>query len=47
MSICKIVDLAVPDDHRIKLKESETKDKYRDLARELKTNYGTWTWQLD
>ena len=33
--ICKIVDLAVPD-HRINLKESEKKDKYLDLARELK-----------
>ena len=34
--ICKIVDLAVPADHRINLKESEKKDKYLDLARELK-----------
>ena len=34
--ICKIVDLAVPADHRIKLKECEKKDKYLDLARELK-----------
>ena len=34
--ICKIVDFAVPADHRIKLKESEKKDKYLDLARELK-----------
>ena len=32
----KIVDLAVPADHRIKLKESEKKDKYLDFARELK-----------
>ena len=30
---CKI---AVPADHRINLKESEKKDKYLDLARELK-----------
>ena len=30
---CKIVDFA---DHRIKLKECEKKDKYLDLARELK-----------
>ena len=35
-SISKIVDFAVPADHRIKLKESEKKDKYLDLARELK-----------
>ena len=33
---CKIVDFAVPADHRIKLKECEKKDKYLDLARELK-----------
>ena len=34
--ICKIVDFAVPADHRIKLKECEKRDKYLDLARELK-----------
>ena len=34
--ICKIVDFAVPANHRIKLKECEKKDKYFDLARELK-----------
>ena len=32
----KIVDFAVPADHRIKLKECEKRDKYVDLARELK-----------
>ena len=32
----KIVDFAVPAHHRIKLKEYEKKDKYLDLARELK-----------
>ena len=32
----KIVDFAVPADHRIKLKECKKKDKYLDLARELK-----------
>ena len=32
----KIVDFAVPADHRIKLKECEKKDKYLDFARELK-----------
>ena len=37
---CKIVDFAVPADHRIKLKECEKKDKYLDLAMKLKT-YGT------
>ena len=34
--ICKIVDFGDPADHRINLKESEKKDKYLDLARELK-----------
>ena len=34
--ICKTVDFAVPADYRIKLKECEKKDKYLDLARELK-----------
>ena len=33
---CKIIDFAVPADHRIKLKEFEMKDKYLDLSRELK-----------
>ena len=32
----KIVDFAALADHRIKLKEIETKDKYMNLARELK-----------
>ena len=30
------MDFAVPADHRVKLKESEKKGKYLDLARELK-----------
>ena len=34
--ICKIVDVAVPADHRINLKECEKKDEYFDFARELK-----------
>ena len=36
MRTFKIADFAVPADHRIKLKESEKKDKYLNLARELK-----------
>ena len=39
--ICKSVDFTVPADHRINLKGSEKKDKYLDLARELK-KLGTW-----
>ena len=34
--ICKIVDFAVPADHSIKLKECEKRDKFIDLASELK-----------
>ena len=43
---CRIVNFAVPTDHRVKLKESEKKDKYFDLARELEKNCGTWKWRL-
>ena len=32
----KIVDIAVPADHGIKLEKNEKKDNYNDLARELK-----------
>ena len=48
---CKIVDLAVPADHRIKLKQCEKKDKYLDLAKELEKkmehdgdNYTNYNW---
>ena len=34
----RIVDFAVLDDHRVKLKHSEKKDMYLDLARELKNS---------
>ena len=50
---CKIVDFAVPADHRIKLKEREKKDKYLVLTRELKKtmehegdNYTNCDWCL-
>ena len=33
---CRIVDFAVPADHRVKLIENEKKNKYLDLARKLK-----------
>ena len=32
----RTVDLAGPADHRVKIKENEKRDKYLDLARELK-----------
>ena len=34
--ICKIIDFAVPVNLRIRLKECEKKDKYLNIARELK-----------
>ena len=39
MRTCRIVDFVVPADHRVKLKEREKKDKYFDLARELKKEW--------
>ena len=33
---CRIVNFAIPADHREKLKKNEKKDKYLDFARELK-----------
>ena len=33
---CRIVDFAVPVDDRMKIKENEKRDKYLDLARELR-----------
>ena len=45
--ICKIVKFAVPANHRIKLKECEKRDKYLNLASELKKkNNGTRRWEL-
>ena len=44
MRTCKIVDFALPADHRIKVKECEKKDKYLDLARELKKKQ--WNMQV-
>ena len=38
------VDLAIPANHMIKLKDREKPNKCLDLAREL-SRYGTWTWQ--
>ena len=40
-SSCYIADFAVPVDHRVKIKESEKRDKYLDLVRELKKSCGT------
>ena len=38
---CRKVNFADPVDHGVALKESEKRDKYQDLARELKKNDGT------
>ena len=38
MRTCRIVDFTVRANHWVKLKESEKKDKYLDLAREVKKN---------
>ena len=37
-TISQILDLAVLVDHRMKIKENEKRNKYLDLARELKKN---------
>ena len=33
---CRIMDFAIPADHRVKIKESKMRDKYIGLARELR-----------
>ena len=40
----RTVDFAVPVDHKVKLKESEKRDKYLDLAREIKKK--TWNMKV-
>ena len=44
--IYKIVDFAVLADHRINLEECAKKDKYLDLARELKKLWNMKVWRL-
>ena len=36
MRTCQILDFAIPAHNRVKIKESENKDKYLDLVKELK-----------
>ena len=45
MRIFRIVRFAVTTDNRVKVKESEKKDKYIDAAGDWK-NCGTWKWRL-
>ena len=33
---CQIVDIAIPADHKVNLKDNEKKDKYLALVKELK-----------
>ena len=33
---CQFVEFAMPGDHRVEMKEKEKREKYQDLARELK-----------
>ena len=40
----RIVELAIPAEYKVKLKESEKRAKYQDLAWEMK-KYGTWKWR--
>ena len=40
------MDFAVSTDHRVKLKESEKKDKYLDLARELSVSVYQNLWNM-
>ena len=42
----KIVNFGVPADHRIKLKEIETKDMYLDLDREMKKKNKLWNMKV-
>ena len=37
----RIVDFAISANHKVKIKESEKREKYLNLARELKKRYGT------
>ena len=36
---CRIVIFAVPADHKVKLKENKKRDKYLDLARDMKKQW--------
>ena len=38
------MNFAVPADHRVKSRESEKRDKYLDLAREILKIYKSWRW---
>ena len=43
---CKIVNFAVPADHRVNFKQCEKKDKYLDPARKSKKIVDIWKWHL-
>ena len=37
---CQIIDVAIPDDSRVRVKEDEKVEKYQDLAREVGRMWG-------
>ena len=36
---CQIIDVAIPEDRRVRAKEDEKVEKYQDLAREVRKIY--------
>ena len=40
---CKIIDVAIPEDGRVRAKEDEKVEKYQDLAREVRQIWGVRT----
>ena len=40
---CKIIDVAIPEDGRVRAKEDEKVEKYQDLAREVRKIWGVRT----
>ena len=40
---CQIIDMAIPEDGRVKAKEDEKLEKYQDLAREVRKMWGVRT----
>ena len=40
---CQIIDVAIPEDNRVREKEDEKVEKYQDLAREVRKMWGVRT----
>ena len=43
---CQIIDVAIPDNGRVREKEDEKVEKYRDFAREIRQIWGVRTWVI-